>query len=143
MYKVKYLFSNICLLFQKSHLLEQNAVFFNEIHLPANSVVASVSPISQEKVLPMSPTSSDKASVHTKAKKDETNGDFLDFDFNAADLTKPQKDLLIHFLHKNRKVFAKDLGELEHTQLYNHVIETGDAFPVRKHFIGKHQWFWR
>ena len=43
-------------------------------------------------------------------------------------------DLLIHFLHKNRKVFAKDLSELGHTQLYNHVIETGDVFPVRKRF---------
>lgn len=37
-------------------------------------------------------------------------------------------------LHKNREAFAKDLSELGCTHLYQHKIETGDAYPVRKRF---------
>ena len=58
----------------------------------------------------------------------------MDFNLDNSDLTKHQKSLLTLFLDKNRQVFAKDLSELGHTNVYQHVIDTGDALPIRKRF---------
>ena len=104
------------------------------IILPANSVVASVSAISPDNVLPMSSPKVDSAQPQQNVYETQAGDDFLEFDLDNADLTDEQKILLTHFLNKNRKVFAKDLTELGHTHLYKHSIETGNAPPVRKRF---------
>ena len=108
------------------------------VFLPANSVLASVSPVETDSVVSLDKndslkTTNQNAPSHTS---DDTEKDTetLSFDLADSDLTNEQKELLIHFLNKNRKVFAKDLSELGHTHLYEHVIDTGDARPIRKRF---------
>jgi transcriptional regulator CtsR len=46
-------------------------------------------------------------------------------------LCQARRNKLIQLLLRNRNVFAKDLSELEKTNLHYHRIDTGDAAPVR------------
>ncbi|CAG2216284.1 unnamed protein product [Mytilus edulis] len=94
------------------------------IYLPANYVVASVSALHPEMVLPMS-TSCHQSPPKIPTQNEKCEEEYLDFDLNNADLSSEQKQLLKCFLNRNRQVFAKDLSELGHTHLYNHVIDTG------------------
>ncbi|CAC5426199.1 Retrovirus-related Pol polyprotein from transposon 297 [Mytilus coruscus] len=108
----------------------------DKIFLPANYVVAAVTPVNSEDIISMSEDNdkvqnpdNSKSKVHT-----EKGQNVLQFDLSNSDLTEEQKDLLTIFLHKNRKVFAENLSELGRTHMYQHVIETDDAPPVRKRF---------
>ncbi|VDI31060.1 Hypothetical predicted protein [Mytilus galloprovincialis] len=103
------------------------------IYLPANYVVASVSALHPEMVLPMS-TSCHQSPPKIPTQNEKCEEEYLDFDLNNADLSSEQKQLLKCFLNRNRQVFAKDLSELGHTHLYNHVIDTGNALPIKKRF---------
>ncbi|CAC5392995.1 unnamed protein product [Mytilus coruscus] len=103
------------------------------IYLPANYVVASVSALQSEMVLPMS-TSCNQSPPKIPTQNEKCEEEYLDFDLNNADLSSEQKQLLKCFLNRNRQVFAKDLSELGHTHLYNHVIDTGNALPIKKRF---------
>ena len=98
------------------------------VHLPANYVVASVSPVESNSVADLANTKNSDSS------NDEADNDELDFDLSESDLTDEQKDLLLAFLYRNRKVFAKDLTEIGLTNLYHHTIDTGDDPPIRKPF---------
>ncbi len=55
----------------------------------------------------------------------------LGINLENSSLTEDQKKELLCFLGQNRSIFAKDLYELESTNLYSHTIETGDAPPIR------------
>ncbi|CAG2216259.1 unnamed protein product [Mytilus edulis] len=108
----------------------------DKIFLPANYVVAAVTPVNSEDIISMSEdndkvqnSDNSKSKVHT-----EKDQNILQFDLSNSDLTDEQKDLLTVFLHKNRKVFAENLRELGRTHMYEHAIETDDAPPVRKRF---------
>ena len=100
------------------------------IHLPANYVVASVSVVEPNNITSLLKPKTDASTPDSHIEHDN----ILDFDLSDSDLSEEQKTLLLLFLHKNRKVFAKDLSELGVTNLYKHTIDTGDALPIRKRF---------
>ncbi|CAC5370073.1 unnamed protein product [Mytilus coruscus] len=75
-----------------------------------------------------------KHSQATSLVDKKINKDTLNFNLDNSDLTDQQKVILTHFLNKNRKVFAKDMSELGHTDVYQHKIDTGNAPPIRKRF---------
>ncbi|CAC5402691.1 unnamed protein product [Mytilus coruscus] len=105
------------------------------VFLPANSVVASVSPVNSDYVTSLSQkVDNSKHSQATSLVDKKINKDTLNFNLDNSDLTDQQKVILTHFLNKNRKVFAKDMSELGHTDVYQHKIDTGNAPPIRKRF---------
>ncbi|CAC5400202.1 unnamed protein product [Mytilus coruscus] len=108
----------------------------DKIFLPANYVVTAVTPVNSEDIISMSEDNDKVQNPDNSKSKVYTENDqnVLQFDLSNSDLTEEQKDLLTIFLHKNRKVFAENLSELGRTHMYQHVIETDDAPPVRKRF---------
>lgn len=106
------------------------------IDLPANYVVASVSSLPSQSIFQMTQNQATHDAQQHNAKNNtkSENNDHLEFDLEKSDLTNHQKEILVDFLNKNRKVFAKDLSELGHTHLYSHTIDTGDAAPIRRRF---------
>ena len=54
----------------------------------------------------------------------------LGINLDCADPSMEQKQKLINFLGRNRKMFAKDMSEIGETNLHTHTIHTGDAKPV-------------
>ena len=55
----------------------------------------------------------------------------LNIDLSNSDLDEHQKQRLLQFIARNRKVFANNLSELGSTSVYKHKIETTDDIPVR------------
>ena len=51
-----------------------------------------------------------------------------------SDLSETDKVSFLAFLGKNRDVFAVSLHELGSTSIHKHVIDTGDAAPIKKRF---------
>jgi len=95
------------------------------VTLAANSIVASVSTVQSDSILPLNDKgnnskSTDKDSVAS----DNFENDTLDFNLDNSDLIEHQKSLFTLFLDKNRQVFAKDLSELCPTNVYQHVIDS-------------------
>lgn len=104
------------------------------VFLPENSVVASVSPVNSDSVTSLSQkVDNSERSQDTSLNEKNMDKDALNFNLDNFDLTD-QKATLTHFLYKNRKVFAKDMSELGHTDVYQHKIDTGNAPPIRKRF---------
>ncbi|CAC5417580.1 unnamed protein product [Mytilus coruscus] len=87
----------------------------DKIFLPANYVVAAVTPVNSEDIISMSEDNDKVQNPDNSKSKFHTENDqnVLQFDLSNSDLTEEQKDLLTIFLHKNRKVFAENLNELE------------------------------
>ena len=89
------------------------------VTLVANSIVASVSTVQSDSILPLNDKgnnskSTDKDSVAS----DNIENDPLEFNLDNSDLNGHKQSLLTHFLNKNRQVFAKNLSELGHTNVY-------------------------
>ncbi|CAG2224221.1 unnamed protein product [Mytilus edulis] len=56
----------------------------------------------------------------------------MDIDLSKSDLTETQKYQLLTLLGQYRQAFAKDITELGCTKIGKHIIDTGDANPVRQ-----------
>ncbi|VDI73301.1 Hypothetical predicted protein [Mytilus galloprovincialis] len=56
----------------------------------------------------------------------------MDIDLSKSDLTETQKYQLLTLLGQYRQAFAKDVTELGCTKIGKHIIDTGDANPVRQ-----------
>ncbi|CAC5398435.1 unnamed protein product [Mytilus coruscus] len=108
------------------------------IFLPANSVVASVSLVNSVSVTSPSQRVDNSEHIQDTSLVDKNmDKDTFNFNLYNSDLTDQQKSTLTRFLNKNRKVFAKDMSELGHTDVYQHKIDTGNVPPIRKRFYGQ------
>ena len=56
------------------------------------------------------------------------------FDLDNSDFYESQKQTLLYFVNKNDDSFSEGLHELGRTALKTHVIDTGDARPVKMSF---------
>ncbi|CAG2245678.1 unnamed protein product [Mytilus edulis] len=56
----------------------------------------------------------------------------MDIDLSKSDLSETQKYQLLTLLGQYRQAFAKDITELGCTKIGKHIIDTGDANPVRQ-----------
>lgn len=114
----------------------------HSVSLPKGTPVATVTLLAEENISrPINQPDTNNTDMNAiDALDDETKtnyrklADELNFDLSQTDLTSEQKDDLLIFLGKNRKVFAKDLSELGRTSIYHHKIHTGDNPPVKRRF---------
>ena len=111
-----------------------------EISLKAGKCIGQVTSIDSEyhiesldsdvcQVSSVSEVASDTESRQKREKYIEAARE-LNIDLSKSDLNAVQKDKLLEFIGKNRKVFAADLSELGSTSVYKHRIETIDDVPV-------------
>ena len=57
----------------------------------------------------------------------------MGIDLSNSDLNNTQKSQLLTLLGKYRHAFAKDLSELGCTDVHQHIVDTGNANPIRQH----------
>ena len=97
------------------------------VALPKDLIIASIQPASSVHELELDTQASAATSGELTA---ESFAD-LGIDLSGVDLDSDQKAKFFKLLHENRSIFAKDLSDLEGTDLVLHRIETTGP-PVRQ-----------
>ena len=100
-----------------------------EIRLKGNKVLAVVSQVEQTNVFALN-DSEVAPKTATNVKDGETSSKFS-FDLENSDLNGDQKEKLLLLLRANSDVFSEGLHDLGKTHLVTHVVDTGDAPPVK------------
>ena len=101
------------------------------VHLKGNKVLAVVSEVVKENIFSLSSDAETKPNMSENSSKHNSK---FHFDLDNSDLNESQKQTLLNFLNKNDDLFSEGLHDLGRTTLQTHVIDTGDAPPVKMPF---------
>ena len=108
-----------------------------DIHIQPKQQVAPMTSIQSDNVVSINVDGDDITDINTTVHTTETDEDYIDNymafgrDVSQMDLSEEEKHHLF-CIGKNRSVFTKDLAEVGTSNLHHHIIETGDAIPVRQ-----------
>ena len=117
---------------EPNHLIQVCGINISteEIKIKEGDIVATVSEIQQDtNIVPLLPPKNSVTAINSVYNKQNPCDDrvptdeFIQlFKFDESEIDKDQKETLIRFLWKNRKVFKLPGERLGHTDIYEHVI---------------------
>ena len=101
----------------------------SDIYLKGNKVLAIVSQVEKENIFSLSEVGNETTNFNKSNPKPN-----FKFDLSDSDLDEQQKQELLQFLERNNDLFSSGLHDLGKTNLQTHIIDTGDAPPVKMPF---------
>lgn len=106
----------------------------NAIYLPTKTRIAKITPLFNSTLMSIDTTTDNNKAENDTQEYIRIAQDDLGFNFSNTDLTTAEQNELYTVIGQNRNAFAKSVSEMGITNIYKHVIDTGDANPIRQRF---------